>query len=231
MLKRLKMVVISQHYNRASMTDRQTIKGFALTSGALLLLLIISLFLEENNRDIFLKEGGVVESVSALGYLLCAAFIVYKGKLIYLKRYYYLFLLIIFFMLRELDFDKRFTTMGILKSKFFISNDVPWVEKIVGAMVIALLLFIVFSILYRHSKDFYYGLKKHSVISFGALIVAILLGVSKSLDGTARKLNQFGVEIGEKTSMHVSALEEILELGIPIILLLTFSAYFERGKR
>lgn len=212
------------------MTDRQTNIGFALTSGTLLFLLITSLFLEGNNRDILLKEGGVVESLSVSGYFLCAAFIVFKGKLNYLKQYFYLFLLIIFFMLRELDFDKRFTTMGILKSKFYISNNVPLVEKIVGAMVILLLLYVVFSILYRHSKDFFYGLKKHSVISFGALIVAIFLVVSKSLDGAARKLSEVGVDIGERASMHASAVEEILELGIPIVLLLTFSAYFGRVK-
>ena len=165
-----------------------------------------------------------------MGYFLCAAFIIYKGKLAYFKRHYDLFFLIILFMLRELDFDKQFTTMGLFKSKFFISNSVPLVEKTIGAIIILLLLYVVFSIIYRYSKEFWFGLKNHSIISFGALIVVTLLVVSKSLDGIDRKLKGVGVEIGDRASMHASAVEEILELSIPIILLITLSAYFKRIK-
>ncbi len=211
-------------------TDRQTMIGFMLTGALLLLLFLSSLLLEGNNRDFLLEEGGVIESASVLGYFLCAAIIVYKGKLTYLKQYHYIFLLIIFFMLRELDFDKKFTTMGIFKSRFFISNTVPLAEKIVGAMVLLLLLYVIFMIIHRHSKYFLSGLKNHSIISFGVFITGTLLVASKSLDGIGRKLEGFGVKISNQTSMHATALEEILELGIPIILLLTFSAYFKRNK-
>lgn len=218
------------HTIEIPMTDRQTIIGLVITGMLLVFLIIVALFLEGNNRDILLKEGGIVESASAIGYFLCAVFILYKGSLAYLVRYHYLFLLIIFFMLRELDFHKRFTTIDIFKSKFFISNNVPFVEKFIGALVILLLLYLIFSILYFNLKDFYCGLRNRSTVSLGALIVAILLVVSKSLDGIARKLNGVGIEIGERASMHAFVVEEILELGIPIVLLLTFSAYFKQIK-
>jgi len=210
------------------MTDKQTITGLVITGTLLVLLIIVTLFLEGNNRDILLNEGGIVESASVIGYFLCAAFILYKGSLAYLIRFHYLFLLIIFFMLRELDFHKRFTTMGIFKSQFFISNNVPFVEKFIGTLVILLLLYLIFSILYFNLKDFYYGLRNRSTVSLGALIVAILLVASKFLDGIARKLNEVGIEVGGRASMHASAMEEILELGIPIVLLLTFNAYFKQ---
>ncbi len=211
------------------MTDRQTMIGFMLTGALLLLLFLYSLLLEGNNRD-FLSEEGVVESASALGYFLCAAIIVYKGKLAYLKKYHYIFLLIIFFMLRELDFDKKFTTMGIFKSRFYISNTVPLVEKLVGAMVVLLFLYVIFMIIRRHLKYFLFCLKNHSIISFGVLIAGALLVVAHTLDGIGKKLADFGVKISNQTAIHAIALEEIVELGIPIILLLTFSAYFKQKK-
>ena len=212
------------------MTDRQTMTGFLLVGALLSLLFLFSLFLEGNSRDIWLEEDGVIESATAWGYFVCVAFMIYKGKLSYLKRHHDLFLLIVFFMLRELDFDKKFTTIGLLKIQFFISNRVPLVEKTIGAIFVLSLVYVVFSILYRYSRDFWVGLKNHSIVSLGALIVVIFLVVSKSLDGISRKLSEFGIEIGDRASMHASAVEEILELGIPMILLLTLIAYFKRNK-
>jgi hypothetical protein len=210
------------------MTDRQTVIGFMLTGILLLVLFLFYLVLEGTNRALLIEEGGLVESASALGYFFCAILIVYKGKLAYLKKYHYMFLLVIFFMLRELGFDSRFTTMGILKTKFFISNTVPLIEKLLGAVVILLFLYIIFIIIYRHSKDFLFGLKQHCVVSFGILITCAALAVSMSLDGLSRKLDVVGVKISQETSMHANAVEEIDELGIPIIIFLTFSAYFKK---
>lgn len=75
-----------------------------------------------------------------------------------------------------------------------------------------------------------YGLMSRSIISIGALIVFMLLVISKLLDGIGRKINRVGLEIGEMASSHLSTVEEILELGIPIVLLITFSVYFKKIK-
>jgi hypothetical protein len=133
-------------------------------------------------------------------------------------------------MLRELDFNERFTTMSIFKSKFFISKDVPLIEKAIGAMVILFLLYVSISILYRHSRDFFIGLKKRSVVSFGTLLTITLLVLSKSIDGLGRKLQGFGFAVSGQMSMHAEALEEILEFGIPIVILLTLHAHFKDIK-
>lgn len=201
--------------------------GYALTGTLLLFLFVLGIILQGDSSDFFIKEGGVIESATVFGYFVCAAFIIYKGKVAYLKHF---FLLIIFFMLRELDFNKRFTTMGIFKIKFFISDGVPLFEKIVGAMVILLLLYVSISILYRHSKNFFMELKEGSVISFGALLTITLLVVSKSVDGLSRKLNGLGIEVSERMSMYTKVFEEILEIGIPIVILLTVNAHFKDIK-
>lgn len=210
------------------MRDRLTIIGFVATGMLILSLFLLSLLLEGSARDFLIEEGGLIESASAFGHLLCVAIILYKGGLSYLKQYHYVVLLIVFFMLRELDFNAKFTTMGIFKTRFYISNSVLLVEKIVGAMVILLLLYLIFKMVHRHSREFLLGLKNYSVVSIGIFMAIVLIVVSKSLDGLCRKFKEFDVEISKQINMHLTALEEILELGLPIILILTVIAYFNQ---
>lgn len=204
--------------------------GYIFTLVMLLLLFVCSLFLDEPGRALLLKENGIIETASVFGYFLCAVLIVYKGKLNYLKKYYYVFIVIVCFMLRELDFHKRFTTMAMFKIRLYTSNTVPLTEKIIVGIITLLLIFVVLTMIIRHARDFIYGLKNKSTISYGIFIAGVLLGISFTLDGLGRKLKDFGVGISSQTSMYAGTMEEVLELGIPIILFLTLSAHFKRKK-
>jgi hypothetical protein len=82
--------------------------------------------------------------------------------------------------------------------------------------------------IHRHLKEFLSGLKNYSVVSIGIFMAIVLIVVSKSLDGLCKKFKEFDVEISNQTCMHLTALEEILELGLPIILILTVIAYFNQ---
>lgn len=121
--------------------DRSAITWFIVCVVILTLTFGFSVTLEGLNRDILLREGGIIESLSLFGYFLCAVLILYKGNLAYLKKYHYFFLLPVFFGLREMDFDRRFRIMGIFEGKFYISRDVPLIEKTIDFMVIMLLLY------------------------------------------------------------------------------------------
>jgi hypothetical protein len=200
--------------------------GFVLVGAFLLLLLLLSFALHGEARLILLRENGLVESATALLYFACAAFIAYRGKAAYLKRHPDLFLLVIFFLFRELDFDKKFTAVGLFKGRFFESASVTTIEKAIGAAIMLVLVAVVLSILFRYSKGFFLGLLHRSSVSIGALISIGLLGISQLLDGLPKKLRWLGIDKASDVVVHASALEEILELGIPMILLLSFAAYF-----
>lgn len=197
---------------------------------AIIIFLMLSYALTFNlgieDRQLWLKENGIVEVLSAVGYFLCASLIIYMGKWSYFKKYHYFLFMVLLFGMRELDFDKRFTTMGILKSRFYISDHVPIIEKIIGLMFIALLAYIIISIIRNHYKTFFIGIKTFSLVHIGALLTLIFLVTSKTLDGIARKLRDFNIVMNEQTDIHLTTLEEMLELGIPMILILTFYVYF-----
>ena len=210
--------------------DRNTVIKFIMAGIMLLGLFVLMIFLDEHSRKFFIKEGGVIESATALGYFLCVAVMAYRGRLAYIKKYYHIFTLIIFFMLRELDFDTRFTTTGIFKIRFYTGANVPVLEKIIGVMIIALLLYIIFTIIQRHLRDFLINLKKQDIIAVGVFLTCALLGISQCLDGFDRKLKGVGLEVSHRLSLNAGAIEEIAELGVPIIILITLCAYFKKNR-
>jgi len=189
-----------------------------------------SLTLDAESRILWLKEGGIIETLSAAGYFLCAFLMLYWGGLSYLKKYHYFFIMVVLFGLRELDFDKKFTTMGVLKSKFYVSSQVPMGEKIIGLMVVALLVYLIITILKKYSKNLLSKIKSSDPVYIGGLLTFTFLAVSKTLDGFARKMRDFNVEISKQTSVHITSMEEILELAIPIILIVTLYVYFFQSK-
>ena len=149
-----------------------------------------------------------------------------RGKWSYIRKYHYFFILVLLFGFRELDFDKRFTTMGILKSKFYLSSSVPLSEKLIGLFVIAVLFYIIFSIVKNYYKYFFTNLKKLSPVHLGSLVIFFVLLVSKTLDGLSRKLGDFGFVMDEQLVSYFEAIEEILELGIPLLIISTLLIYF-----
>ncbi len=209
-----------------SKTQSKYLYPLLFAVGVIFILLALSIIFEIYKSPFWIDEGGVVENATVLGYVLCVVYIIIKGGLDYIKKYPYFVLIPILFALRELDFDKRFTTMGILKLKFYFSDKVPLNEKIVGLLVIALLAYVVISIIKNHLKDFLINLKQGSPVAIGALLIFLAAGISKSVDGIGRKLSSLGINISENFSNIALVVEEILELGIPILLLATYYVYF-----
>lgn len=194
-------------------------------------LLIVSFIFRIYEYPLWIKEGGIIETLSVVGYFLCVVFILLKGGLSYIKKYNYFFILIILFGLRELDFDKRFTTMGIFKSKFYVSSNVPMTEKFIGLLVIMVLLYIILSIVKNHSKDFFNKIKQRSPVHLGALITFLTIVFAKSIDGIARKLGYLNIFMDEQTAERFEAVEEVLELGIPLLILATLFIYFSKNSK
>jgi len=197
---------------------------------AIVMTLILSFKFNIYQYPFWIKEDGIIESLSVFGYFVAAMLILVKGKWPYVKQYYYFFVLIIMFGLRELDFHKKFTTMGIFKSKFYLSSQVPILEKLIGLLIILFILHIIITIFKNHSQDFFSKIKSFSSIHIGALIIFLVLFFSKTLDGLSRKLEMFNIVIEKQTSTYVEVIEEVLELGIPLLIIVTLLMYFAIDK-
>lgn len=161
-----------------------------------------------------LKEHGIVEMASAAGYLVAAVLLLVLLRP--LLNYWPQLVFLLAFAARELDLDARFTTMKLTKSRFYLSDQVPWPEKIIGILVFIVLL----TALGWLIKHFFYWfrrniLKLHPVAVYTAAGMGLLV-VTKTIDGSARKLGKLGVEFADSFHQFLGVYEETMELAIPL---------------
>lgn len=209
-------------------SDRHYYGYYGFVAASLVLLAAVVLGFRESVEDVLLSESGLIERASAFGYFACAVFMLFKGGSEFLRSRGYFIVLVTLFGCRELDFDKAFTTIGILKSRFFVSPEVPVGEKIAGFIVVSILIWSVYKILSQHFVGFISDLRRRTPEAIGVAIVFFLLAFSKSIDGLPRKLQPLGIDVSADVSAFFGALEEVLELGIPIYIALVTHAWFRR---
>jgi hypothetical protein len=205
-----------------SLLHQKVVRAYLATGLVLITVFLVSLLLHGSTRDALLQEGGIVETVTVLAYLPSLVLIAFQRRLMKLAP---VLILILFFFLRELDFDKRFTTLGVFKIRFFTSAHVPFIEKLIGTLILLLLASTSLVLLRRHGRAFLTGLRQHSAVAIGALLVLILLVTSKTMDALGGTLRKAGMSWSGPVAKHTGALEEIVEAGIPIVLFLALWAY------
>lgn len=178
-----------------------------------------------------LSEGGLVESVSAAGYFACALVFGLRSRGDWPAKGWYVFAILLIFGLRELDFHSRFTTMGIFKSRFYVSPQVPYIEKGIGAVVLLTLLGAMMILVRRHFRSFLNGIRHLAPAATSLLLAMVLLFFTKSIDGLPRKLSDLGISSTEAIGHLFTAIEEVLEMGIPFLMLLAIWAHYSEGGR
>ncbi len=169
-------------------------------------------------QETLLAEGGFYESLSVVGYGLCIAALVWtlRGAVL---RVWYLPLVLAVMAARELDLDKSLFTRGLFKARQYTGDDVPLGERLVAALILAIIICAILLMLWRHVRPFLAALFQGR-----AWAGAVLLGIGftvlyKLLDGIARKLAPLGIEISADAERTAFVVEEIGELGIPVMFL------------
>ncbi|MEM7250080.1 MAG: hypothetical protein AAF493_01565 [Pseudomonadota bacterium] len=204
---------------------------FRLMLAVLLMLLAVfagALWMDSSAATRFMREDGPVETATVALYGLCLALMFLRGGMSYLRKHWYAATLVLVLALRELDLHKEFTTMGIFRTRFFLSDKVPAAEKLIGALVIIAILAVLIIAVRRHWRRWWQGLRQLNPIAVG-ITVAVLLGVlSKTLDGSKRKLESIGLDVTDMLQERLFLVEETLELGIPCFLLIALHAYLKR---
>ncbi len=169
-------------------------------------------------QETLLAEGGFYESLSVVGYLLCIAALIWTLRSAVL-RVWYLPLVLAVMAARELDLDKSLFTRGLFKARQYTGDDVPLGERLVAALILAIIICAILLMLWRHVRPFLAALFQGR-----AWAGAVLLGIGftvlyKLLDGIARKLAPLGIEISADAERTAFVVEEIGELGIPVMFL------------
>jgi hypothetical protein len=164
-----------------------------------------------------LVEGGVFETLSVVGYLVCIflVFVVWSGRTI-LSRWY-IPLIMLLFAMRELDFDKSFFTVGLLKSRQYVGDLVALPERFLSVVILTLILTTIAFLVRNELKPFLAGVVRIEPGKLAALTSGTLVVLVKTLDGLGRKLAEFNVMPAPEVLQFAYVVEEVGEMGIPLL--------------
>ena len=163
-----------------------------------------------------LQENGIIETASALGYLLCILLVVALRPSWPLSQTWPFLVILAFMCLRELDMDKSAFTLGFLKARQYTSDAVSLPEKLISIAILLLILSSVVAVIKRHGKPLLNGILNGSPhhLSVGLGIFFVLS--SKLLDGINRKLSGLGLQVSADAENWALVYEEVAELGIAV---------------
>lgn len=194
-------------------SHKQTLILYILTAVFLLVIFAGGRSMSIDQQREFFSEGGWVEILSAISYVFCACYFMVRPERAQLWPYTVLMLL---FAARELDFDKRFTEVGVLKGSFLFSPSVPLPQKILGGLVLLLAVYVVYRIVRHHMQPFFKAVGQRDLAATGWGVAIILLIISKAIDGLPRKAADLGMTVSYEAEVFAWALEEVMELGVGV---------------
>ncbi|WP_049723500.1 hypothetical protein [Gilvimarinus polysaccharolyticus] len=177
------------------------------------------------------REGGLIDLTSALGYFLCSGLMVVLGGKYMVKHHYPLIISVVLLGLRELDFDKRYSSLGLFKSATFRSQDVSILEKVVTLGIILMVIWLVIILITKYLRPLLARALEFNMLALSIACAGGLLVVARTLDGIARKLATFDINISLHTGIHTTIIEEVFELGAPYSLIIALFCYLHVYRR
>ena len=191
----------------------------------LILLEVVLMFVAPQTLEYMLRENGPIENLSALGYLIGFAWLCIRAFRTANPTSFWSGLILLCLALRELDFHDRFTTMGIFKSRYYLSGAVPLPEKLIVTAIVLTLLIGMFLYTRKHYAHFLAACKERQTWALSIATAIFLAILTKSFDRLNEELSEFIFALsGISTEKLFKISEEVLELGIPILLLLAIAS-------
>jgi len=184
-------------------------------------------FLDVEQQKNLLTEGGLFESLTVYLYIFCLILICISWPLQKILSKWYLSALIILFALRELDYDKAYFTHGVLKSRQYFSDLVGFPELIASISILIFIVLVLGSIIIKERDGFIEGIKSFKQSQLAILASIILIIVTKTIDGAERK---FGIDLTATYERLALIIEEVGEMGIPIMFAVAILSWWNKNQ-
>ncbi len=202
---------------KLSSTRHQTYLPLLLAISTIAALIGALHLLNVDAQTHLLIEGGPIQSLTVVGYAACIACIALLWSWPTIQTRWTLMAIMGLFIFIELDLDKSLFTVGLLKSRQYIGDQVALPERALSFVLIGLIAAVVISILIRETRSFLSGVIRRSPSELATLSGIALIFVSEAADGLGRKLAGLGIAISQSTAQSSYIVEEVVELGIPIL--------------
>ena len=227
-------------FNHEKNSPAAAIFLFAALGGGMAAAVICSFLPPDISRAIT-REGGIVESASALLWLAAAGILAAAaatdiwasggGSPVGGIRRLALAALPLAAGLRELDWHKKFTADSILKSNYWLGKiPAPAGEKIAAAIILTAVLLAAAVVAARCGRPFIAALRAREPVAWQIAASLALLFISKNfLDGINRKLAPLEMSLGPLATEFAHTWEEWMEFTAA--LLVCGAAFFAFARR
>lgn len=212
---------------KSSHTSRDSFLWMYLAFGLLILIIGLLSFVGIEQQKKLLIEGGLFESLTVYFYILCLILILIRWPSQKILAKWYFSALIILFTLRELDYDKAHFTHGVLKSKQYFSDMVGLPELLVSISILIFILVVLSSIVLKEKNSFIEGINDLKQSQLAVLASIILVIVTKTIDGAERK---FGIDLSPSGERIALIVEEVGEMGIPIMFAIAILSWRNKNQ-
>jgi hypothetical protein len=185
--------------------------------------------------DRLFAEGGAVENAQTILYGLCALLsLAYWWKNLWPGGLTGALLLAVL-MVRELDFHKRFTAMSVTRTRYYLLSEVPVSSRVIAATVLLVTLAIAVVFFRKRARFFWSALRSGrdwamaAAAGIGLIPVAVFVDKTHGWEGAATSLSSaLGITPPMTGKLLEMAIEETLELAIPVLLLLALIRFGRR---
>ena len=184
-------------------------------------------FLDVEQQKNLLAEGGLFESLTVYLYIFCLILICVSWSWQKILSKWYFTALIVLFALRELDYDKAHFTHGVLKSRQYFSDLVGLPELLISIAVLIFILTVLAFIILREKNNFINGVIDFRQSQLAVLTSIILVIVTKTIDGMERK---FGIDLSPSGERFAIIVEEVGEMGIPIMFAIAIISWRNKNQ-
>ena len=208
-------------------TTPQSYLGLYVGLGLIFLIIGFLPFLDIEQQKNLLTEGGLFESLTVYLYIFCLILIGVRWPWQKILSSWYLSALIILFALRELDYDKAHFTHGVLKSRQYFSDLVGLSEFLISLAVLIFIFTVLLFIVLREKNNFINGVINFRQSQLAVLASIILVIVTKTIDGMERK---FGIDLSPSGERFVLVVEEVGEMGIPIMFAIAILSWRNKSQ-
>ena len=209
------------------LTSSQSYLGLYVGLGLLFLIIGFLPFLDVEQQKKLLTEGGLFESLTVYLYIFCIILIGVRWPWQKILSSWYLSALIILFALRELDYDKAHFTHGVLKSRQYFSDLVGLPELLISIAVLIFIFTVLLFIVLREKNNFIKGVINFRQSQLAVLASIILVIVTKTIDGMERK---FGIDLSPAGERFALIVEEVGEMGIPIMFAIAILSWRNKSQ-
>lgn len=179
--------------------------------------------------DYFVEENGPVENVTLVAYVVALAAILYYGSnVLFVRTRLALTIMLAYMFMREADMHKWLNGLSILKIKFWLSGDIPLVDKFWAVVILAPVLWMLYYFLKNYVRQVWTDFWRKDAYAISVFVFLAVLVISKICDRSLNMMTEmWGWQFDIWLKALVTAQEEFLECILPVLVMIGVLQYRE----